>query len=73
METLKGIVKFQDIGMGCWEFISKDGQKYELIGGDDSLYKDGKKVVIKGKVRKDLLSAGNMGPIFEVESSKIEK
>jgi hypothetical protein len=73
MKTLKGIVKFRDIGMGCWEFLSKDGQKYELIGGDDSLYKDGKKAVIKGKVRKDLMSAGNIGPILEVISSEGEK
>jgi len=73
MKTLKGIVKFKDIGMGCWEFISKDGRKYELIGGDDSLFKDGKKAVIKGKIRKDLMSAGNIGPIFEVISSGSEK
>jgi hypothetical protein len=73
MKILKGIVKFRDIGVGCWEFISKNGQKYELIGGDDSLYKDGLKAVIKGKIRKDLMSSGNIGPIFEVESSDIEK
>ena len=73
MKTLKGIVKFRDIGMGCWGFLSDDGQQYEIIGGDDSLYKDGKKAVIKGKIRKDLMSAGNMGPIFEVMSSEREK
>ncbi len=73
MKTLKGIVKFRDLGIGSWEFLSNDGQKFELIGGEDSLYKDGKKAVIKGKIRKDLMSAGNMGPIFEVASSKGEK
>ncbi len=73
MKILKGIVKFRDIGVGCWEFLSNDGRKYELIGGDDSLYKDGKKAVIKGKIRKDLMSSGNIGPIFEVISSEREK
>jgi hypothetical protein len=73
MKILKGIVKFKDIGMGCWEFLSNDGQKYEIIGGDDSLYKDGKKATIKGKIRKDLMSSGNIGPIFEVKSSESEK
>jgi len=72
MNILKGIVKFRDLGTGCWEFISKDGRKYELIGGDDSLYKDGLKAVIKGRVRDDLMSSGNIGPIFEVDSSDIE-
>ena len=73
MKTLKGIVKFRNIGMGCWEFAANDGKKYEIIGGDDSLYKDGKKAVIKGNVRDDLMSSGNIGPIFEVvQSSKID-
>ncbi len=73
MKKLKGIVKFRDIGMGAWEFASHDGQKFELIGGDGSLYKDGVKAVIKGKRRDDLMSSGNIGPIFEVQSMKIEK
>lgn len=73
MDILKGIVKFRDLGTGAWEFIAKDGQKYEIIGGDDDLYKDGLKAVLKGKIRKDSMSAGNMGPIFEVESAQIEK
>jgi hypothetical protein len=73
MKTLKGIIKFRNIGMGCWEFAANDGQKYEIIGGDDSLYKDGQKALIKGKRRDDLMSSGNIGPIFEVHSSKIER
>jgi hypothetical protein len=71
-ETLKGIVNFRDIGMGCWEFVSNNGDKYEIIGGDDSLYKDGQKAAIKGRIRKDLMSSGNIGPIFEVDSSELE-
>ena len=73
MKILKGIVKFRNIGMGCWEFASNDGEKYEIIGGDDSLYKDGQRVMIKGKRRDDLMSSGNIGPIFEVMSSEVEK
>lgn len=69
-KVLKGIVKFHDIGMGCWGFIAKDGEKYELIGGDDSLYQDGRKAKIKGRIREDLMSIGNIGPIFEVESTE---
>jgi hypothetical protein len=72
MKILKGLVKFTDIGIGTWELITKDGDKYELIG-DESRFKDGKKAVLKGKIRKDLMSSGNAGPIFEVESTEMEK
>ena len=68
-KTLDGIVKFRDIGMGCWEFLTGDGQSFELIG-DDSLFQDGKPAKLRGKIRTDLMSAGNIGPIFEVDSSE---
>ena len=70
MTILDGTVKFKDIGMGCWEFEATDGTYYEIVGGDDELYQDGKQARIHGKVRKDLMSAGNIGPIFEVHSVK---
>ncbi len=73
MKILKGIMKFRDIGMGAWEFVTNDGEKYELIGGDDSLYEDGKRALLKGKIRKDLMSSGNIGPIFEVDFAELEK
>lgn len=70
MKTLQGIVKFVDIGMGGWGFETNDGKKFELIGGDDALRKHGKKAVLKGKIRDDLMSSGNFGPIFEVLDAK---
>ena len=70
MNILEGVVKFRDIGMGCWEFLASDGESFELIGGDDSLYKDGQRVKVRGKIRADLMSAGNIGPILEVDSSE---
>ncbi len=73
MKILKGIMKFRDIGFGSWEFVTNEGKKYELIGDDESLFKDGKKAILKGKIRDDLMSAGNMGPIFEVDSAEIGK
>lgn len=66
-------MKFRDIGIGTWEFVTHEGEKYELIGGDESRYRDGKNAVLEGKIREDLMSAGNMGPIFEVESAEIDK
>jgi hypothetical protein len=71
MDILKGVMKFRDIGIGTWEFLAKDGKKYELIG-DETHFKDGKKATLTGRVRKDLMSAGNRGPIFEVLSANDE-
>ncbi len=68
MKVLKGIMKFKDIGMGCWTLLTNNDEQFEIIGGDDSLYKEGKKAVLKGKIRDDLMSTGNIGPIFEVSS-----
>jgi len=73
MKTLQGIVKFVDIGMGSWGLETKKGEKFELIGGDDALLKEGKKAIVKGKIRKDLMSSGNFGPIFEVLESKADE
>jgi hypothetical protein len=66
MKTLKGIVKFIDLGMGGWGFETPEGNRFELIGGSDALLKPGKKAILKGKIRNDLMSSGNFGPIFEV-------
>ena len=72
MTILDGVVKFKDIGMGCWEFAARDGKRYEIVGGDDdALYQDGTQAKITGKVRTDLMSAGNIGPIFEVQSVEL--
>lgn len=71
MTTLRGIVRFKDIGMGCWEFAAQDGKHYEIVGGEDILYQDGRKAEITGQVRNDLMSAGNIGPIFEVQSVEL--
>ncbi|MCP4400083.1 MAG: hypothetical protein GY801_22600 [bacterium] len=71
MATLRGIVRFKDVGMGCWEFAAQDDRHYEIIGGDDALYQDGQQAKITGQVRNDLMSAGNIGPIFEVQSVEL--
>ncbi len=71
MTRLQGLVTFRDIGMGCWEFTSNDGHRYEIVGGDDALYKDGQHAAIQGRILEDAMSAGNIGPVFEVQSSEI--
>mgnify|MGYP000724177506 CR=1 FL=1 len=34
MNVLKGIMKFRDIGMGCWTLLTNNDEQFEIIGGD---------------------------------------
>jgi len=71
--TFRGILKFHQLGTRFWEFITDDGNHYELIGGNPSLYRDGARAVVTGRIREDLMSAGNIGPILEVDTLKQEE
>jgi len=71
--TLRGIVKLHQFGPRGWEFITEDGDHYELIGGDPGLYRDGIRAVVTGRIREDLMSAANLGPILEVDTFKQEE
>ena len=71
--TLRGTLKFHQLGTRFWELITDSGDHYELIGGDPGLYQDGARVVVTGQIREDLMSVGNIGPIFEVDTFKQEE
>lgn len=71
--TLRGTLKFHQLGTRFWELITDDGDHYELMGGDPSLYQDGLRVVVTGQIREDLMSIGNIGPIFEVNTLRQEE
>lgn len=70
---LRGILKLHQFGTRCWEFITDEGDRYELIGGDPNLYQDNTRLVVTGRIREDLMSVGNIGPILEVTTLQQEK
>ena len=67
MKQLKGTVRKKDIEGGVWVLEEKNGNVFQLKGGPVDLYQNGMKVTIKGKVQKDILGIGMMGPVFEVK------
>jgi hypothetical protein len=71
--TFKGVLKFYQLGTRCWALITDDGNQYELVGGDPSLYQDGIRVTVTGKIREDLMSAANIGPILQASSVRKEE
>jgi len=66
LKQIRGTVKKSDIEGGVWILETKKGDVYQLKGGPVDLYQNGKKANIRGKVRKDILGIGMVGPIFEV-------
>jgi hypothetical protein len=43
---------------------------FELMGGDPNILKSGSRVTVKGKLRTDLSTICQMGPVLEVTSSQ---
>ncbi|MCD4782768.1 MAG: hypothetical protein K8T10_02940 [Candidatus Eremiobacteraeota bacterium] len=66
MKQIKGTVRKSEIEGGIWVLETKKGDVYQLKDGPVDLYQNGKHVNIRGKVRKDILGIGMVGPIFEV-------
>ncbi len=69
---LKGKVSFRDIETGVWMLEGDDGRTYQLDGGDRKIKKDGQRVEVEGDVDKDALTAGMVGPVFQVKKYKFE-
>lgn len=65
---IRGIVRKNDLEGGFWELVTKDGERYQLRGGDAGLRVDGQSVEITGKVDQAAMGIGMTGPILEVAS-----
>jgi hypothetical protein len=63
---LTGQVKWQDIGMGAWSFVSDDGETYELLDPSADLTQSQGKVTVEGVIREDVMTTAMIGPVLEV-------
>jgi hypothetical protein len=70
MPKYTGTVKKNKLEGGFFELIADNGEKYQLIGGEGGLRKDGQKVEIEGKIDKDAIGIGMTGPCLSVKSWK---
>jgi len=70
--TVAGIMHYIPLEGGCWQLISVQGDYYEPIFGDESLYRDGKRVLLKGIPRPGMISICMVGTLLVVTDSFVE-
>jgi hypothetical protein len=66
---LKGTINRTDLEGGHWLLKTEDGDQYQLVGALDGC-KDGLRVEIEGKVDKQAMGFGMVGPHFSVTKLK---
>jgi hypothetical protein len=70
--TLTGTVEHLGIEGGCTVLrVDSTNKVYELKGGDPQVLKVGTHVSVKGKIRNDLVTICQVGPVLEVISSQV--
>lgn len=67
-KSIKGTVKYQDIGTGCWGIIDDSGNEWRVVNMPEQLKIDGKKVKVKAKASKEEFSTFMWGEPIEVVS-----
>ncbi len=68
--TLTGMVERLEIEGGCLVLRADTAKTYELKGGDPNTLKAGSRVTVTGKVRSDIMTVCQVGPVLEVISSR---
>jgi 3D (Asp-Asp-Asp) domain-containing protein len=69
--TMTGLVERVDLEGGCTVLRADTNKTYELMGGDPNVVKHGSRVTVTGKIRSDLSTICQMGPVLEVTSSRL--
>lgn len=68
--TLTGTVEEMSIEGGCRVLRVDSNKSFELQGGDPAALRSGSRVTVRGKIRTDMVSICQVGPILEVISSQ---
>ena len=63
---LKGTIRRTDLEGGHWVMHTDGGEQYQLVGKLDGV-KDGMKAEVEGKVDKEAMGFGMVGPHFSVQ------
>lgn len=64
--TMSGFVDRVGVEGGCTVLRAEGGQVYELMGGDSTVLRPGAQVVVTGRLRPDLATICQVGPVLEV-------
>jgi hypothetical protein len=63
---LKGTIRRSDLEGGLWTLETDGGDRYQLVGSVDGA-RDGMRAEVEGKVDKDAMGFGMVGPQFSVQ------
>jgi hypothetical protein len=68
--TMTGTVEMVGVEGGCRALRVSSNKVFELKGGDPAVLKVGAQVTVRGRVRSDLMTTCQIGPVLEVISSQ---
>lgn len=66
--TITGTIEIVGIEGGCKVLRTSSNKAYEIKDGDPAILKAGARVTIRGKIRSDIATICQMGPVLEVIS-----
>ncbi|GHJ45424.1 hypothetical protein Cs7R123_27660 [Catellatospora sp. TT07R-123] len=67
--TVTGTVEHVDLEGGC-TVLRASGKTYELMGGDRDVITPGARLTVTGRIRTDIATICQMGPVLEVISAQ---
>ena len=68
--VITGTVEMVGVEGGCKALRDNGNKTYELKGGDPNVLAVGARVTVRGKIRTDLMTICQIGPVLEVTSSQ---
>lgn len=68
--VVTGTVEMVGVEGGCKALRDTANKLYELKGGDASVLAVGARVTVRGKIRTDIMTICQIGPVLEVTSSQ---
>ncbi|MEU8004124.1 DUF5818 domain-containing protein [Catellatospora sp. NPDC049111] len=68
--SVRGLVERVELEGGCTVLRADNGTTYQLMGGDPNVVKPGATVRISGRLRADIMTICQMGPVLEVDSAQ---
>lgn len=68
--VVTGVVEMVGVEGGCKALRDTGNKLYELKGGDPSTLAVGARVTVRGKIRTDIMTICQIGPVLEVTSAQ---
>lgn len=69
---VKGVVKYNSLGLGTWTLVSDTGEVYELYKPPGSICQHDLRVEVDGIIRDDIMTIAMVGKVLEVQITSRE-